>query len=401
MNESTSKPSGIRPPSKIGRPCFAAAPKPAVPQTPKTNGTTSSVRKLTEDLIKTRINEEIEEEEPFYGFGRRLSYDRKSSIGGVSSNDSLWGDGRRYSSESGARRASDNSVILTEDTDSFIVGDKVWVGGTKPGRIAFIGETHFATGDWAGIVLDEPIGKNDGSIGGTRYFQCEAKKGVFSKLGRLSRYPIAVPSPPLAPSPSPPPSVASLQLGKRATPPPVPRTPPLVSPPSPAPSTTTRGDLMVGDRVIVMSGQGSKIGILRYKGETGFASGIWCGVELDDPIGKNDGAVEGIRYFECLPKYGLFAPASKVSKSPAPDRRPSCQIHHSVRRASSKESLTSVTSRTSTIASTASRVRLGVNSLKKPLPRASTAGFGTPKATPQNQTKVIYVYYPDWDENFF
>jgi len=32
------------------------------------------------------------------------------------------------------------------------------VGGTKPGQIAYIGETNFGLGDWAGIVLDEPIG---------------------------------------------------------------------------------------------------------------------------------------------------------------------------------------------------------------------------------------------------
>ncbi|KMQ97261.1 restin-like protein [Lasius niger] len=41
-----------------------------------------------------------------------------------------------------------------------MIGDRVWVGGTKPGRIAYIGETKFAPGDWAGVVLDEPIGKD-------------------------------------------------------------------------------------------------------------------------------------------------------------------------------------------------------------------------------------------------
>lgn len=53
----------------------------------------------------------------------------------------------------------DASVVLTEDTDCFIIGMKVWVGGTKPGQIAYIGETQFAPGEWAGVVLDEPIGK--------------------------------------------------------------------------------------------------------------------------------------------------------------------------------------------------------------------------------------------------
>lgn len=55
---------------------------------------------------------------------------------------------------------ADNSTVLTEDTDSFIIGQRVWVGGTKPGSIAYIGETQFAPGDWAGIVLDQPIGKD-------------------------------------------------------------------------------------------------------------------------------------------------------------------------------------------------------------------------------------------------
>lgn len=35
------------------------------------------------------------------------------------------------------------------------------------------------------------IGKNNGSVAGVRYFQCEAKKGVFSRLTRLSRVPLS------------------------------------------------------------------------------------------------------------------------------------------------------------------------------------------------------------------
>lgn len=53
---------------------------------------------------------------------------------------------------------SDQGIVLTADTDSFIIGQKVWVGGIRPGYIQYIGETHFAPGDWAGIVLDEPNG---------------------------------------------------------------------------------------------------------------------------------------------------------------------------------------------------------------------------------------------------
>ena len=47
-----------------------------------------------------------------------------------------------------------------------------------------------------------------------------------------------------------------------------------------------------------------KIGVLKFCGSTDFASGQWAGIELNDPIGKNDGSVAGVRYFTCKPKYG-------------------------------------------------------------------------------------------------
>ena len=61
-----------------------------------------------------------------------------------------------------------------------------------PGKIAFLGETKFASGEWAGIVLDEPVGKNDGSVAGVRYFQCEPKRGVFARVTKLTLGPAGI-----------------------------------------------------------------------------------------------------------------------------------------------------------------------------------------------------------------
>ncbi|CAG2114924.1 unnamed protein product, partial [Medioppia subpectinata] len=56
----------------------------------------------------------------------------------------------------------------------------------------------------------------------------------------------------------------------------------------------------------------SKVGVIAYVGKTDFASGIWVGVELDAPTGKNDGSVSGTVYFKCRPKFGIFVKPEKL-----------------------------------------------------------------------------------------
>ncbi|GIY61456.1 restin homolog, partial [Caerostris darwini] len=196
------------------------------------------------------------------------------------------------------RPKSREDSILTENTDDFIIGDRVWVNGTKPGYIQYLGETRFSPGDWAGVVLDDYSGKNDGSVAGVKYFQCEPKRGVFARLHKLTRYPLL--------HATPPPS----KLGDAPTPPPLQR----CLTPTRTPSPGAR-NFREGDRVSVTSASGPpKTGVLRYLGQTDFAAGEWAGIELDEPMGKNDGTVAGKRYFRCSPNYGLFSPSHKVTK---------------------------------------------------------------------------------------
>ena len=42
--------------------------------------------------------------------------------------------------------------------------------------------------------------------------------------------------------------------------------------------------------------------------------GVWYGIELDRPVGKNDGSVNGVKYFSCRMKHGVFAPLSRIQK---------------------------------------------------------------------------------------
>uniref|UniRef100_A0A7N4PWC9 CAP-Gly domain containing linker protein family member 4 n=1 Tax=Sarcophilus harrisii TaxID=9305 RepID=A0A7N4PWC9_SARHA len=266
------------------------------------------------------------------------------------------------------------------------LGDRVIIAGQKVGILRFCGTTEFASGQWAGIELSEPEGKNNGSVGKVQYFKCPPKYGIFAPLSKISKATDRKKTIGRTPSARTTVSVRSQKIdvthvtskvntglttskkeggsestsllspgealktvpGKEAVPPvsisssssissldnkqmhPKKWNPnnnnkeasmksSSISSRASAGSTTSATSLgnkreeevRVGDRVLVV---GQRIGTVRFFGTTNFAPGIWCGIELEKPFGKNDGSVGGVQYFTCQPRYGIFAPPTRVQR---------------------------------------------------------------------------------------
>lgn len=56
----------------------------------------------------------------------------------------------------------------------------------RRGTISYIGPVPEipGIGSWIGVTLDEPTGKNNGSVKGKQYFECSDNYGVFVRPER-------------------------------------------------------------------------------------------------------------------------------------------------------------------------------------------------------------------------
>ncbi|CAD7091198.1 unnamed protein product [Hermetia illucens] len=63
---------------------------------------------------------------------------------------------------------------------------------------------------------------------------------------------------------------------------------------------------------VTTKNQPRRRGVIMFNGEVEGKKGVLIGVKFDEPLGVNDGSLEGKRYFECEPKYGSFVTPAAV-----------------------------------------------------------------------------------------
>lgn len=81
-------------------------------------------------------------------------------------------------------------------------------------------------------------------------------------------------------------------------------------------------DIKVGQIIELTDGRRA---VVRFVGLTHFAPGDWIGIELEDDSGKNDGAVQGERYFDCAPARGMFVRPTTINIIQQPAPRPAAR----------------------------------------------------------------------------
>lgn len=76
----------------------------------------------------------------------------------------------------------------------------------------------------------------------------------------------------------------------------------------------------VGSRCqVTVKGCPTRRGTVMYNGPLEGKTGIFIGVKYDEPLGKNDGSVQGHRYFTCSSNYGGFVSPLAVEVGDFPE----------------------------------------------------------------------------------
>ncbi|XP_040569889.1 CAP-Gly domain-containing linker protein 3 [Lepeophtheirus salmonis] len=204
------------------------------------------------------------------------------------------------------------------------VGDRVVLRGEdeKFGSLEYCGLTSFAPGVWVGVKLDEPHGKNDGSVQGVVYFKCQKNHGLFVPPGKISKMGRTYVSKGIK-DPSITSQISNSPINKTKV---VNRGRVDVSKVSSKLTNAIeeiaeRKEIKEGDRVRVSCIDGARKGIkhpgvVRFVGTVDFVddNNRWYGVELDEALGKHDGTVRGVKYFPSKADHGVFVTEANLFK---------------------------------------------------------------------------------------
>lgn len=79
----------------------------------------------------------------------------------------------------------------------FSIGQVVQLNDGRFATVRYTEEVEFAEGQWIGVEMEDGDGKNDGSVKGVRYFDCEPGWGMFCRPAALTI--IEKPPPPQPP----------------------------------------------------------------------------------------------------------------------------------------------------------------------------------------------------------
>ncbi|XP_070533072.1 kinesin-like protein KIF13A isoform X2 [Ptychodera flava] len=132
--------------------------------------------------------------------------------------------------------------------------------------------------------------------------------------------------------------------------------------------------LKVGERVAIGT---SRTGTVKFIGNTAFKSGTWVGVKLDLPTGKNNGSVDGVYYFRCPPKHGIFIRADKLIQSNKPPPSKAKSIPSKITTSASPQS----SKGSSPVGSPSTGKQSAISKTASPLSSKGNSPMGSPKVT--------------------
>jgi len=151
---------------------------------------------------------------------------------------------------------------LTRSNDKLYVGDKILLANKRSGKVTSLGPKQEKEGIWVRVVMDNVHMNSD------KMFDNDSRnaknKTIWVPIQRVDR---------------------------------------IIS-------HAKRFDLTIGDRVIER--KKGIAGTIKYVGPTHFDKGVWFGVALDAPKGKNNGTVRKKFYFQSEANHGVMLPYKRL-----------------------------------------------------------------------------------------